>query len=169
MTLHRAKTSDQGWKWAGRFLDVAHMVASWSKDPSTQVGAVAINTHKAILAEGYNGLPRRVQDNDNRMQRPQKYLWTVHAEANLIAHAARNGVTLEGATVYCTHAPCAQCAALMIQAGVMGIIVDAAGRTHMHDDTFEVAERMLLEAGVNYTIVEHVKGGDDVDTRHDAS
>jgi dCMP deaminase len=146
---------DRTMKWTGRFLDVAHQIAQWSKDPTTKVGAIAVSTSRQILAEGYNGLPRHVFDNDNRMQRPEKYLWTVHAEANLVAHAARNGIKLEGATIYVTHFPCAQCAALLIQAGVRVVVVDKNGKTSMPQEHFDVANRMFLEAGVNTTEVDH--------------
>lgn len=130
MELHH----DRAMKWTGRFLDVAHIIASWSKDPATKVGAVAVSSSRQILAEGYNGLPRHVRDDDSRMQRPAKYLWTVHAEANLVAHAARNGIKLEGATVYTTHFPCAQCAALLIQAGIKAVVIDSLGKTSMPDE-----------------------------------
>ncbi len=135
-------------KWTQRFLGIAHEIASWSKDPSTKVGAIAVSPSRQLLAEGYNGLPRRVLDSDTRMQRPEKYLWTVHAEANLLAHAARNGIKLEGSTVYVTHHPCAQCAALLIQAGIVQVVIDNAGKTNMPQEQFDVASRMFYEAGV---------------------
>lgn len=102
---------------------------------------------REIRATGYNGLPRGVNDDPRRMERPAKYLWTVHAEANAVAHAARTGASLLGCTAYVTHEPCAQCAALLINAGVAEIVT-AGGGTHMSDQTFEVSRIMLLEAGV---------------------
>ena len=80
--------------WHKRFLDLASHVATWSKDPSTKVGAVAVAPSKQILETGFNGIPRGVQDLPERMERPEKYLWTAHAEENLVAHAARK--VLEG-------------------------------------------------------------------------
>lgn len=77
-------------KWTQRFLNLAQSVAEWSKDPSTQVGAVAVGTSKQILETDFNGLPRGVQDLPERMERPAKYIWTAHAEENLVAHAARS-------------------------------------------------------------------------------
>lgn len=142
-------------KWDHRFLDVAHVIASWSKDPSTKVGAIAVSQSRQILAEGYNGFARRVLDNAERMQRPQKYLWTVHAEANLVAHAAQHGISLLGASVYTTHYPCAQCAALLVNAGVTKVVVDATGVTHMGDETFVAAEIMFKEAAVNTIVLRH--------------
>jgi dCMP deaminase len=147
-----------GHKWNHRFLEIAHLIASWSKDPSTKVGAVAVSQSRQILSEGYNGLARRVRDVDERMERPAKYLWTVHAEANLVAHAANHGISLSGATVYTTHYPCAQCAALLINAGIIKVIVDASGKTNMGDETFQVAEHQFVEAGVFAISLTHTRG-----------
>jgi dCMP deaminase len=148
-------------KWANRFLDLAHLIASWSKDPSTQVGAVAVGEGRQILATGYNGLPRGIRDNSDRMERPAKYLWTVHAEANLIAHAARHGLNLRGSAVYVTHHPCSQCAALLVQAGVKTVYVDESGKTNMPQDTFDAAKTMFSEARIDVISVHRPKGGND--------
>jgi dCMP deaminase len=133
-------------KWTQRFLDLAAVVAAWSKDPSTKVGAVAVSPHtRAVLETGYNGLPRGVEDQPCRMERPAKYLWTAHAEENLVAHAARK--TLEGATVYVTHLCCANCTRMLINAGVRRIVC-GPGLTNMDYEHFTVARTMMSEAGV---------------------
>ena len=62
-------------KWDGRFLDAAALVASWSKDPSTRVGCVIVNERRHIVATGYNGFPKGVEDSVERLNdRPTKYL-----------------------------------------------------------------------------------------------
>jgi dCMP deaminase len=132
-------------KWSKRFLKLAKAIASWSKDPNTQVGAVAVGPAREVLETGYNGLPRCVDDLPERMERPAKYLWTSHAEANLVAAAARP--RLLGSTVYVTHLCCASCARSLINAGVAKIVV-GDGTTSMPEDEFEVAQIMLAEAGV---------------------
>jgi dCMP deaminase len=133
-------------KWTQRFLDLAAHVAAWSKDPSTKVGAVAVDpVSRAVLSTGYNGLPRGVEDQCARMQRPGKYLWTAHAEENLVAHAARQ--TLQGATVYVTHLCCANCTRMLINAGVKRIVC-GPGLTNMDYEHFQVARTMMAEAGV---------------------
>lgn len=134
-------------KWFWRFLDLAKHVATWSKD-TTQVGAVAVVTdgdYKAVLETGYNGLPRGVQDLPERMERPAKYLWTAHAEANLVAHAASK--VLAGSTVFVTHLCCSQCMASLINAGVKRICV-GDGKTSMPPEQFDVSTTMASEAGV---------------------
>lgn len=134
--------------WTDYFMGFARHAASKSKDPSTQVGAVVIGPDGEIRATGYNGLPRGVADLPERMERPAKYLWTSHAEENLVAHAARVGVSLKGCTVYVTHFPCSRCARSLIQAGIAAVVVDR-GTTSMPCEEFEVAEQMFAEAGVS--------------------
>jgi dCMP deaminase len=133
-------------KWIARFLALAWHFADWSKDPSTGVGAVAVaGDGKTVLETGYNGLPRGVEDRPERMERPAKYLWTAHAEENLVAHAARK--VLAGATVYVTHCCCNACARMLINAGVARVVI-GNGQTHMPAEVFEVSKTMFAEAGV---------------------
>ena len=137
-------------KWTQRFLELAAHVAEWSKDPSTRVGAVAVAPDsRAVLSTGYNGLPRGVEDFPCRMQRPGKYLWTAHAEENLVAHAARQ--TLAGATVYVTHLCCANCTRMLINAGVSRIVC-GPGLTNMDYEHFSVARQMMKEAGIELEV-----------------
>lgn len=131
--------------------DAAHY-ARRSKD-STQVGCAIHGPHGEVRAQGWNGIPRGVRDDAGRMERPHKYLWTVHAEANAVANAARHGASLHGCTAYVTHHPCAQCAALLVQCGVRRVVV-GSGTTSMPEEQFIVAEIMFAEAGVG---VEYAK------------
>ena len=135
-------------KWTQRFLDLAKHIASWSKD-TTKVGAVAVDRSRRILETGYNGLPRSVIDKAERMERPAKYLWTSHAEENLVSHAART--VLEGTTVYVTHLCCSKCARMLVNSGVAKVIC-GDGQTSMPKEEFEVATQMLWEAGVDLEI-----------------
>ena len=132
--------------WHSRFLSLATTIAQWSKDPSTRVGAVAVGSARQLLESGYNGPPRGVRDLDERMDRPAKYLWTAHAEENLVAHAARR--QLEGSTVYVTHLCCSACARMLINAGVAKVVV-GDGQTAMSQDQFDAASVMFEEAGVD--------------------
>ena len=131
-------------KWHNRFLELAKHIATWSKD-TTQVGAVAVAPSKQVLETGFNGLPRGVLDLPERMQRPAKYMWTSHAEENLVSHAARQ--VLEGSTVYVTHLCCSKCARMLVNSGVAKIVC-GDGTTAMPQEEFDVAKQMLAEAGV---------------------
>ena len=133
--------------WSEYFLEMAHLVASKSKDPSTKVGCVVITEDKVVAATGYNGLPRGVEDRPERMERPAKYLWTNHAEENAVAQAARVGAKLKGGTAYVTHMPCSRCARTLIQAGIIKVVIDG-GSTSMPMEEFDVAMKMFREAGV---------------------
>lgn len=73
-----------GVKWRNRYLLLAKHFSTWSKDPSTQVGAVAVSDNGLILSEGWNGFPRGIRDTQNRLgDRQTKYDYMVHAEKNL--------------------------------------------------------------------------------------
>lgn len=134
--------------WDEHFMDMAILVAQRSKDPSTKVGCVVVSEDKIVVATGYNGLPRGVEDRSERMERPAKYLWTSHAEENAVAQSARVGAKLKGGTAFVTHHPCSRCARSLIQAGVTRVVI-GSGTTSMPDEEFEVARIMFKEAGVN--------------------
>ena len=132
--------------WDQRFLALARTIAQWSKDKSSKVGAIAVDpASRVILETGYNGIPRGVIDLDERLERPAKYLWTSHAEENLVAHAARK--VLAGSTVYVTHICCNACARMLINAGVKRVVI-GNGTTKMPPEHFDVALEMFSEAGV---------------------
>lgn len=133
--------------WHRYFMDMAHKVASRSKDPNTKVGCIVTSKDKVVVASGYNGIPQGVRDLPERMERPAKYLWTAHAEENAVALAARVGASLRDGYAYVTHHPCSRCARSLIQAGIQVIYVDR-GTTNMPQEEFDVAKQMFTEAGV---------------------
>ena len=135
--------------WDRRFLQLAELVASWSKDSSTKVGAVAVRDRR-ILASGYNGLPTGVVDSQFRLEdRDTKLLFTQHAEANCISFAARTGVSLLGSTIYVwPMPPCAHCAASIIQAGIGRVVVYEVVVPQRWQQSFDAAADMFSEAGV---------------------
>lgn len=132
--------------WTAYYMGFAHWAAQKSKD-TTKVGAILVGPDGEVRLTGYNGPPRGVHDTPERRERPAKYLYASHAEANLVAFAAREGIRTAGCTVYVTHAPCASCARTLIQAGVKQIVY-GRGTTSMPAEEFEAARWMLLEAEV---------------------
>lgn len=132
--------------WPQYYMAFAIVAAAKSKD-GTQVGAVLIGPEGELRLSGYNGPPRGVEDLPERRERPTKYLFASHAEANLIAFAAREGIRTKGCTVYVTHHPCSACARSLIQAGIECVVV-GPGQTSMPADEFEAAAVMFAEAGV---------------------
>lgn len=112
-------------KWDRRFLELAKQVSTWSKDPSTQVGAVLVNDLQQVVGLGYNGFARGVEDTEERYaDRDIKYPLVVHAEVNAIiqaGHEARDSI-LYVYPSFMLPPICAECAKTAIQAGVVGII-----------------------------------------------
>lgn len=136
-------------KWQERFMAQARMVASWSKDQSTKVGSVIVDpTTRVVLGQGYNGFPRGVDDDvPTRLERPEKYLFIVHAELNAILNA---GSPVKGAWLFSTLHPCNECAKAIIQSGIVAVVCprttsELAGRW---GDSFRAATEMFEEAGV---------------------
>ncbi|MCK5297054.1 MAG: dCMP deaminase family protein [Alphaproteobacteria bacterium] len=142
-------------KWDKRFLEVATLVASWSKDRSTQVGAVVVGSKKEIRAMGYNGFPRGVNDDiDERHERPVKYDFTEHAERNAIYNACYTGVSLDNCTIYVTHVPCSDCARAIIQSGIKRVVVKGDNQLRASWQTSsEIAAAMFKETNVELDAV----------------
>lgn len=132
--------------WEEYFMGFAEHAAKKSKDP-TQVGAVLVSPDGTIRLTGFNGPPRGVHDRPHRLERPTKYLFASHAEANLIAFAAREHISTRDCTVYVTHMPCASCARTLIQSGIRRVVY-GPGTTSMPPDEFLAAHEMFGEAGV---------------------
>jgi len=145
-------------KWHRRFLKLAAHVATWSKDPSTQVGCVLVNSKRQVVGMGYNGFPRGVEDGKERYgDRPTKYEMVVHAEANALLNAVGS---VEGCLAYVTHRPCASCSGLLIQSGVRSIITNPTppGLAERFKDSFKISEIMLREARVGLLELEQPNG-----------
>lgn len=149
MLISARQTFEQTFKWDLRFLKLAKHISEWSKDPSTQVGAVAVKDRR-ILATGYNGFPHGVADRQERLlNREQKLLRTVHAEANIVAQAAQHGTTLKCSTIYIwPFLPCNSCCSLLIQAGATRVVVADTKIPDRWRESFLTSMEMLREAGI---------------------
>ena len=137
--------------WDQRFLNLAKHISQWSKDPSTKVGCVVVGPDREIRSTGFNGLPRGIEDNDERLNnREIKYPLICHAEENAIMHAARIGISLKDCTAYVTWPPCTRCARSLVQAGVSTIIypknIEIPDRWM---DDFNLSLNLLKEAKIN--------------------
>ena len=142
--------------WDTRFLDLAEHISKWSKDPSTKVGAVIVDSQRRIVSTGYNGFPVGVMDSYDRLtDRDNKYEMIIHAEANaiLFAHQHMNGMTL-----YTTpFQPCSRCASLIIQSGISRVIsYEIEESKNRWVDSFKLAKELFDEAGVELLLLEKV-------------
>lgn len=134
-------------------MQMAELVGSWSScfQQNRHVGAIVVKD-KRILTTGYNGAPSGITTCVERGEcirrkenipsgTRQEYCYAVHAEQNAIIQAARLGVSLNGATMYCTHQPCVICARMIINSGISKLIYKEG-----YPDEF--AMRLFNEAGL---------------------
>lgn len=137
--------------WDEMFMRAVYLVAAKSKDPRTKIGAVLVSERR-IVATGYNGLPRKVDDKLERYERPEKYLWITHGEANCIHDCAYRGVSSRGTTLYTQGLPCADCAKTLIQGGIRDIIIHAQWPKMTHSqqwiESTKRSRQMFQEAGI---------------------
>lgn len=128
----------------------------WSKDPSTKVGAVVVDDDGRLLAQGYNGFPRGIDDREDRLiDRSLKYRFVVHAEMNCIYNAGYTGVSLKGSSLFIYGLPvCSECAKGVIQSGIRRVYMcydDSKLVTQKNwQESFDLSEQMFKEAGVYY-------------------
>tara|TARA_B110000914_G_C15345546_1_gene391319 strand:+ start:290 stop:742 length:453 start_codon:yes stop_codon:yes gene_type:complete len=141
-------------KWDNRYLSLAKEVATWSKDPSTQVGAVTVGTKKEVLSQGFNGFPRGIEDTDERYNhRETKYKFVVHAEMNAIYNATYSGTSLDGATLYIYGLPiCSECAKGIIQVGINKVVIEKSKELDNWNESLRLSQEMFSEAGVELII-----------------
>lgn len=141
-------------RWDGRFMGIAKLVATWSKDPSTQCGAVIVRD-RIIRATGYNGFPKGVADTIERlMNRPTKYALVAHAELNAVLQA---GHECRGSTIYIwPFMSCQECAKAIIQSGIECVVCAATDdneRSLRWSDSHKTAMLMYKEAGVQVRVL----------------
>ena len=139
-------------KWELRYLEMAKLVSTWSKDPSTKVGAVIVDSDNTVISVGFNGLPRRIQDTDQRLNnRDIKLKMIIHAEINAIITAKR---PLNGTTIYTyPFMSCSQCAGMIIQSGICRHISYKTNNERWKD-SFDLALEMFDEARVIVNLLE---------------
>ena len=141
-------------KWDNRYLSLAKEVSTWSKDPSTQVGAVTVGSKKEVLSQGFNGFPRGIEDTDERYNhRETKYKFVVHAEMNAIYNATYSGTSLDGATLYIYGLPiCSECAKGIIQVGIKKVVIEKSKELDNWNESLRLSLEMFSEADVELVI-----------------
>ena len=140
-------------KWDKRFMEMAGVVATWSScyQENRQVGAV-IAKDKRILTTGYNGASSGIVSCKEKGECLRRKLnipsgtkhelcYATHAEQNAIIQAAKMGISIDGATLYCTHQPCTICAKMIINSGIKRIVYRDG-----YPDEFSL--QLIKEAGV---------------------
>ena len=137
-------------KWSERFMHLAEHVATWSKDPSTQVGCVIVDKQNRVVSLGFNGFPRGIKDLANRYEdKETKYLFVAHAERNALDNAP---LSVEGCTLYSPLLPCNECAKSIIQKGITKVVSyePTEDRPYLR---WDITNQMFLEAGVQLYLI----------------
>lgn len=129
--------------WDRYFMNVARVVSSRATCPRKYVGAVIVRD-RTILSTGYNGSIRGMPHcaESGHMMEDNHCVATIHAEMNAIIQAARNGVAIEGATIYITASPCWSCFKALANAGLTRICY---GEFYREERSFRVAEQIGVE------------------------
>ena len=129
--------------WDDYFMNIAREVATRSTCDRKHVGSVIVRD-KSILATGYNGSVRGLPhcDDDGHLMEDGHCIRTVHAEANAIVQAARNGMRIDGASIYVTASPCWGCFRLIANAGLVRIVF---GEFYRDEKIFDVSQRLGIE------------------------
>ncbi|MDT8441281.1 MAG: cytidine/deoxycytidylate deaminase family protein [Desulfuromonadales bacterium] len=140
--------------WDEYFIDITRLVARRSTCLRRQVGAILVKD-KNILATGYNGTPSGITHCEQtgclreQLKVPSgerhELCRGLHAEQNAIIQAARHGVNIAGATLYCTNSPCIICTKMLINAGIRNII-------YLDGYPDDLSHAMLAEAGIETVV-----------------
>jgi dCMP deaminase len=153
----RRETAMKRPSWDEYFMEMAEVTAKRATSLRRNVGAVIVQ-HKHIMAAGYNGAPKGIAHCDQRggclrekLKVPSgerhELCIALHAEQNAIVQAAALGQSIEGATMYITHQPCAICAKMIINAGIKRIIVKEGYPDQLSVD-------ILAEAGLKIVLLD---------------
>ena len=126
--------------WDTYFMEIARVVASRATCDRKHVGAVLVR-ERTILSTGYNGSVRGLPhcDEVGHMMEGGHCVATIHAEANAILQAARNGVRIEGADIYTTASPCWPCFKLIANAGLQRIVY---GEFYRDERIFDISTKL---------------------------
>lgn len=139
--------------WDTRYLDLAALVATWSKDPSTQAGAVLVAPRQRVVSMGFNGFPRVMQDRPEwYADRGEKLSRILHAEVNALILASH---VPPGCTLYTHPFPCCdRCFVQMLQAGVTRFVapVPTAAQRERWGDAFDKVIKWAHECSVAYDL-----------------
>jgi dCMP deaminase len=129
--------------WDEYFMQIARTVATRATCDRKHVGAVIVRD-RSILATGYNGSVRGLEhcDEAGHMMEDGHCVRTIHAEANAIIQAARNGVRIDAATIYVTASPCWGCFRMIANAGLNRIVF---GEFYRDQRIFDFAQRLGIE------------------------
>lgn len=136
-----------------KYMGLAFWIASFSKDPTTQVGAIIVSENNRPLGIGYNGPPRQISDDTFSWSRPEKYPYMVHAERNALDHSHK---PIDKATIYVTAPPCKDCMLDIVASGVVKVVyhksLASTGSMINNNENWIITQEIATKA--NVTLVE---------------
>lgn len=145
-------------KWDKRFMEMAKLVGTWSScyKSNRKIGTICVKD-KRVLTTGYNGAPSGIkscaergecmrQKNGIESGKNAEFCYAVHSEQNAICQAAKLGISLQGATLYCTHQPCSMCTRQIINAGIVRVVY-----ANPYPDEFSL--KLFNEAGIELVVL----------------
>ena len=142
-------------KWDKRFMELTELVGTWASCIRRKVGAIIVKD-KRVMTTGYNGAPAGISSCIERGECLRQKLnipsgthaetcYAAHAEQNAIIQAARYGINIDGATLYCTHQPCVICAKMIINAGIKRVVYKEGYPDEFSMDLFREAETQIIK------------------------
>ena len=142
-------------KWDIRFMKMAYLIAEWTSCymEGRSIGAVIVKD-KRIMTTGYNGAPQGLKTCKERGECLRRKMgipsgtraevcYAIHAEQNAILQAAKLGVSIDGATLYCTHQPCSVCAKMIINVGIQRVVYQQGYPDEFSLELFKEANVLL--------------------------
>jgi dCMP deaminase len=129
--------------WNEYFMNIAREVATRSTCDRKHIGAVIVR-EKTLLSTGYNGSIKGMPhcDDAGHMMEDGHCVATIHAEANAVIQAAKNGVRIDGGEIYITASPCWNCFKMLANAGIKTIHF---AEFYRDKRIFDVAKRLKIK------------------------
>lgn len=144
-------------KWDKRFMDLTKTISKWSScyKKDRNIGAIIVK-NKRILTTGYNGAPSGIQSckekgeclrqkNNIPSGTQHELCYAIHAEQNAIIQAAKLGVSIDGATLYCTHQPCVICSKMIVNSGISRVVYEKPYPDNFSQEIFKEAGVKLIQ------------------------
>ena len=145
-------------KFKSVYMKVAKDFAHLSHARKLKVGAIIVKDNR-IISVGYNGMPTGWDNECEEVMTEEgefePHVWyktrpeVIHAEMNAIAKVASSTESASGASLFCTHTPCTECAKMIVQAGIKEVFIGQ----HYESDAHNSGEDLLIESGVHVEIV----------------
>ncbi len=136
--------------WDRYFLEIAEVVSTRSPDPNTKHGCVLVDKNNRVLSTGYNGPIQGLPEGLVEFERPQKYLWMIHAEDNAVTFSKCD---LTDSVAYITGRPCIQCLRRLVQAGVCRIVFGTREAKCITDEEKRVTDLVVRGKNISFTML----------------